>query len=331
MHHSDSADTRPRSRDGLWAYVELARVDHWFKNSFMVLGVVLAMFYQPAILHWRLAPRLLLALLATCLVASANYVLNELLDAPTDALHPQKRHRPAVSGRINRSVAYAQWIALTVAGLSLAARIAPSFAASAAALWAMGIVYNVPPIRTKDFPYLDVLTEAVNNPIRLLLGWFALVDRTVPPVSLLIAYWMAGAFFMATKRYAEFRHIADPKIAAAYRRSFAYYTEDRLLVSVVFYATACALFSGIFIVRYHLELILLTPLAAGLFAQYLKLGLMPDSPAQHPERLYQHRGFAVYLIVCVIVFVGLMFTEIPVLYDWFNVERSANPPLWKIQ
>ena len=85
----------------------------------------------------------------------------------------------------------------------------------------------------------------------------------VPPVSLLIAYWMAGAFFMATKRYAEFRHIADPKIAAAYRRSFAYYTEDRLLVSVVFYATACALFSGIFIVRYHLELILLTPLAAG--------------------------------------------------------------------
>ena len=31
------------------AYVQIARVDHWFKNSFMVLGVVLAVFYQPAV------------------------------------------------------------------------------------------------------------------------------------------------------------------------------------------------------------------------------------------------------------------------------------------
>ncbi len=27
---------------------EIARIDHWFKNSFMVLGVILAVFYQPA-------------------------------------------------------------------------------------------------------------------------------------------------------------------------------------------------------------------------------------------------------------------------------------------
>ena len=331
MSFEESADVRHRTRSGLWPYVELARVDYWFKNIFMVLGVVLAMFYEPTILQWPLVPRLVLALLATCLVASSNYVLNELLDAPTDSLHPQKRHRPAASGRINRSIAYLEWIGLALAGLLLAARIAPAFAVSALALWLMGILYNVPPVRTKEVPYLDVLTEAVNNPIRLLLGWFALVERTVPPASLLIAYWMAGAFFMAVKRYAEFRHLADPTVAAAYRRSFAYYTEDRLLVSIVFYATACALFAGIFIVRYHLELILLTPLAAGLFAQYLKLGLMPDSPAQHPERLYKSRSFVIYVVVCAVAFVGLMFIEIPALYDWFNVDPSANPRLWKIQ
>ncbi|MBA3271567.1 MAG: UbiA family prenyltransferase [Acidobacteria bacterium] len=297
----------------------------------MVLGVVLAIFYRPELLTWAIVPRLALALLATCLVASSNYVLNELLDGPLDARHPEKRFRPVPSRRVNRAIVYAEWIALGAIGLGLAWQINLSFAASAVWLWVMGILYNAPPIRTKEWPYVDVLSEAVNNPIRLLLGWFALVDRTIPPVSLLISYWMIGAFFMAMKRYAELRHIGNPRVAAAYRRSFAYYTEERLLISIVFYATACALFAGIFIVRYHLELILFAPLAAGVFAHYLKLGLLPDSPTQHPERLYRHRGFVLYLVVCFCVFVVLMFTEIPVLYDWFNVDPSTTPPLWRLQ
>src|SRR5262249_28556460 len=152
----------------------------------------------------------------------------------------------------------------------------PYFALAGIWLWTMGVAYNVPPVRTKEWPYVDVLTESINNPIRLLLGWFALVTDRVPPVSLILSYWMVGAFFMATKRFAEYRQIADPKVAAAYRRSFRHYTEDRLLVSMFFYATACALFAGIFIVRYHVELILFVPVAAGLFAYYLKIGLKPN-------------------------------------------------------
>ena len=34
-------------------YIRIARVDHWFKNSFMLLGVVLAFFYQPELLGWH--------------------------------------------------------------------------------------------------------------------------------------------------------------------------------------------------------------------------------------------------------------------------------------
>lgn len=331
MSSSGVGNVTARPRGGVWPYVEIARVDHWFKNSFMVLGVVLAVFYHPNLLTWAMAPRLMLAVLATCLVASSNYVLNELLDGPLDALHPQKRLRPVPAGRVNRAFGFAEWIALGVVGLALASQINVSFAVAASWLWVMGFLYNVPPIRTKEWPYLDVLSEAVNNPIRLLLGWFALLDRTVPPVSLLISYWMIGAFFMAMKRYAELRHIGDAQVAAAYRRSFAYYTEERLLVSILFYATTCALFAGIFIVRYHLELILFAPLAGGVFAHYLKLGLLHDSPTQHPERLYKHRGFVVYLVVCFCVFVALMFIEIPVLYEWFNVDPSTTPPLWRLE
>ena len=39
--------------------------------------------------------------------------------------------------------------------------------------------------------------------------------------------------------------------------------------------------------------------------------------------------FVLYLLVCLTAFVLLMFTEIPILYDWFNVQPSAAEPLWR--
>jgi 4-hydroxybenzoate polyprenyltransferase len=310
--------------------VQIARVDHWFKNAFMLLGVVLAFFYQPELFGWQGVPKLLLALAATCLVASSNYVLNELLDGPRDRMHPKKRLRPVPSGQIRPSLAYAEWLALGSLGMGIAVLVNPAFAFSALALWVLGVSYNVPPVRTKEWPYVDVLSESANNAVRLLLGWFPLIPDRVPPVSLILAYWMVGAFFMATKRYAEYRHIGNASVAAAYRGSFSHYNEERLLVSILFYATTCALFAGIFMVRYHLELILFVPIAAGMFAYYLRLGMLPDSPVQNPEKLYRQKGFFAYMCGCAVLFVVLMFTSIPGLYDIFNVEPTRAEPLWTL-
>jgi decaprenyl-phosphate phosphoribosyltransferase len=325
--HSLHTVNRPWS---LWAYIQIARVDHWFKNAFMLLGVLLAFFYEPALFTWASVPRLSLAMLATCLIASSNYVLNELLDAPYDRFHPVKKHRPVPSGLVQPTFAVLEWLLLGATGLTMAFLLNPYFAASGLALWTMGVMYNVPPVRTKELPYLDVLSESVNNPLRLFLGWFALVGDKLPPLSLTLAYWMVGAFFMATKRFAEYRHIGNPEVAAQYRKSFGYYTEDRLLVSMFFYAIMCALFVGVFIVRYHVELILFVPVAAGFFAYYLKLGLQDDSPVQNPEKLYKARGFLLYMTLSTVLFILLMFINIPVLYDLFNIGTSPLAPLWTL-
>jgi 4-hydroxybenzoate polyprenyltransferase len=313
-----------------WPYVQIARVDHWFKNAFMLLGVVLAFFYDPRLFSWSSVIQLGLAVLATCLIASSNYVINELIDAPHDRLHPVKKSRPVPSGMIQPVYAVLEWLLLGALGIALACLLNPYFAASGIALWSMGVVYNVPPLRTKELPYLDVLSESINNPLRLFLGWFALVPDKVPPLSLTLAYWMVGAFLMAMKRFAEYRHIGNREVAAQYRRSFGYYTENRLLVGILFYATFCALFSGIFIIRYHVELILFVPVAAGFFAYYLHLGLQDNSPVQNPEQLYKQRGFLLYMMLSVTFFVLLMFTRIPLLYDLFHIEISSFTPLWTL-
>jgi decaprenyl-phosphate phosphoribosyltransferase len=323
-----SRRSTPPPSHSISAYMAIARPDHWFKNVFMILGVVLAYFCHPDVFGWAMLWPILWAVATTCIIASSNYVLNEILDAPTDRSHPVKRLRPIPSGCVKLSIAYAEWIVLGILGLSMAALLNQAFLLSASALLIMGLVYNIPPVRSKDLPYLDVLSESVNNPLRLLLGWFAVAAHEFPPLSLLIAYWMIGAFFMATKRFSEYRSLSNPTAAAAYRKSFRYYDEQKLLSSMFFYVTCFALFLGIFIIRYHLELILIVPLVGGFVSYYASIGFKAESAAQNPERLYRERGLMAYLIVCVASFVGLMFVRIPALYELFNVVPNGASPLW---
>lgn len=326
--HANIAATRTAGFD--WkAYVEIARPDHWFKNVFMLIGVVLAMFCQEGFSLSANIGKLVVGFIATCIVASSNYVINEILDAPMDRHHPVKRNRPIPSGRVSLPFAYAEWFLLGVLGLALAATVNLQFLATAAVLLVMGLVYNVPPVRTKQLPYLDVLSESVNNPLRLMLGWFAVTSLAVPPVSLVLSYFLIGAFFMASKRFAEYRSIGNKATAAAYRSSFQFYDENRLLVSMFTYACGSALFLGVFIIRYHLELILLVPLIAVFFGYYLHVALKDNSAAQNPERLYRERGLMIYLAICLAMFLVVMFVEIPWLYELFNVTPSKAPALWR--
>jgi decaprenyl-phosphate phosphoribosyltransferase len=325
---SESVPARAQ-RGGVLPYLAIARPDHWFKNVFMALGVFLAYFYHPEVFGPTTIASIAWAVFITCLAASSNYVLNEILDAPTDRSHPVKRNRPIPSGQVRLSIAYAEWILLGVASLAMAALLNRPFFGSILLLLVMGIVYNVRPIRAKEHPYVDVLCESINNPIRLLLGWFAVTATEFPPLSLLVAYWMIGAFFMATKRLAEYRSIADPAVAGAYRRSFRHYNQENLLISMFFYTTSFALFLGVFIIRYHLELILIFPLVAGFVCYYLHVAFKKDSAAQNPERLYREKGLMLYLGVCVLAFIGLMFVHVPALYSVFNVQASQVSPLWK--
>lgn len=319
-----------KSKTSIGAYLSIARPDHWFKNVFMLGGVVLAVFYTSESLVGFPILKLIVGLLSTCLVASSNYTINEVLDAPMDRMHPVKKNRPVAAGKVFLPLAYLQWFLLAVVAGALALTINRMFFWSTMVLWVMGIAYNVPPIRTKEVPYLDVLSESVNNPLRLLLGWFVVTPVVIPPVSLLVAYWMVGAFFMASKRFAEYRSIGDAKVASAYRSSFRHYNEDRLLVSMFFYATACAMMLGVFIVRYKLELLLSVPLLAGFFSYYLHVTFKHDSPVQNPERLYKQKGLMIYLCLTLAAFFLLMFVEWPVLYSVFNVTPSKLKSLWTI-
>lgn len=303
---------------GIKPYVNIARPDHWFKNIFMLPGLLLALAVG-ASLPENFIWVLLSGVASVCLIASANYTINEWLDAEFDRHHPIKKNRPSVGGNIKPHFVYLQWSVLAAIGLYLSYHIKIEFFVTNLTLLVMGVLYNVNPIRTKDRVYMDVLSEAINNPLRFLLGWYLVVAPLIPPSSVLLSYWMGGAFLMAVKRYAEYRYIDDPARAGLYRKSFIHYTEEKLLLSAFFYALMSAVFLGVFLVKYRIEYLLALPLFTVLFVWYLYIGMQTNSVSQAPEKLYKQKKFVMFVALLGAVAVGLLFVDLPWLHMLLEV------------
>ncbi|MCL2080057.1 MAG: UbiA family prenyltransferase [Oscillospiraceae bacterium] len=306
-------------------YLRIARFDHWIKQLFILPGIAFALALIRGVDIESIFVRFAFGFLSTCLIASANYIINEWLDAEFDKYHPTKKHRPAVSSTLKAQNVYLLYAAFALAGLALAYFASVLVLYLELFLLIMGVVYNVKPIRTKDIPYVDVLSESINNAIRFMIGWFIVTSTYLPPITIILGFWMGGAFLMATKRYAEFRMIGDKSLAALYRKSFSEYSEESLLVSAFFYALCAVFFTGVFMVKYRVELLLSVPALCALFCYYLRISYKKDSAAQKPEKLFRESGLMLFLFLFMLIVAVAMFVDIPGLEKLLETSLISAP------
>lgn len=71
--------------------------------------------------------------------------------------------------------------------------------------------------------------------------------------------------------------------------------------------------------RYHVEMVLATPLVALAMAYYIHLGFKPDSPVQHPERLFRQKKLMVLVGVAFLACAVLLYVRIP------SFRRAISP------
>lgn len=296
-------------------YLALARLDHATKQIFVVPGVVLAYLLRGAVSR-QLGLEIALSLVTAVCIASANYVINEYLDRDFDRHHPTKSQRRAVQCEVHGVVIVVEWIAFLALGLASALLCSVTMFLIACVFALQGCVYNIPPLRTKDKPYLDVLSESINNPLRLMIGWAAVDPTTLPPSSILLSYWLGGAFLMAAKRYSEFREIVAShgrELLVRYRASFAGYSEVSLNTSCFVYGLLSTFFLAVFLIKYRVEYLLLMPAVIALFGRYMVLAMRPNSSAQSPEKLFRERELMSLVGLLAVLFVLATWVNIPAL------------------
>ena len=285
-------------------YIGVFRPSHWFKNIFMLTGSFVAYLFFNASINPETALSALIAFICTCLAASANYGINELIDSEFDMHHPVKKNRPIPSGKVSKKAVLIISVLLAVAAALISYFFLPLGAFLAIlSLMIMGFFYNVRPFRTKEVPYLDVISESINNPIRFIIGWYAIQMTFFPPLSFIISFWAFGAFLMACKRLAEYRFIGDSEKAAKYRKSFKYYNEERLIVSIIGYVSTVSFSLAIICIKYSISVILAVPIFVISFIWYFRLTLKKDSPAKEPEKLLKHKEFYIFTILTIVVLV----------------------------
>ncbi|HLY65800.1 MAG TPA: UbiA family prenyltransferase, partial [Chloroflexota bacterium] len=92
-----------------------ARPKQWTKNVILFGPLVFAYkLFSP-----QLLAQALIGFAAFCLVSSATYVLNDVLDVESDRLHPTKSLRPLAAARISLPQAIAWAALLAAAGMGL--------------------------------------------------------------------------------------------------------------------------------------------------------------------------------------------------------------------
>jgi decaprenyl-phosphate phosphoribosyltransferase len=88
---------------GLRTWIRAIRPEQWLKNGFVLSPLV----FSGKALMWNAQWRALVAFAAFCAVASAVYLMNDVIDRSADRLHPRKATRPIAAGLISARSALA--------------------------------------------------------------------------------------------------------------------------------------------------------------------------------------------------------------------------------
>jgi 4-hydroxybenzoate polyprenyltransferase len=188
-----------------WNLLVLLRPKHWVKNCFVFAPLLFSG-------HFRNLDDIHAAALGFavfCMVASAIYTFNDVVDKERDALSETHRHRPVASGKVAPGLAVACGVVLLAMALSMAWRAKPALLFFASLYLANNLLYT---LYIKDKVIADVISIAAGFVIRVLAGAAAVAVEASQ--WLLVCTFSVSLLLGFGKRRAELFHGAGIKIVS---------------------------------------------------------------------------------------------------------------------
>jgi decaprenyl-phosphate phosphoribosyltransferase len=181
------------------ALIAACRPRQWTKNLLVYASALFSFQLNPSI--WWASTE---ALLAFCLISSAVYLLNDVIDRDADRAHPSKCRRPIASGALPVPIALSAAALITALSLAMAAFVSPGLAAVIAGYAVIQTAYC---LGLKRQPLLDLFCIASGFLLRALAGLVATGLGASPWFLLTIG--LLALFLAVEKRKAELRISLD--------------------------------------------------------------------------------------------------------------------------
>jgi 4-hydroxybenzoate polyprenyltransferase len=199
----------------MWkALLKTMRPRQWTKNAFLFAALV----FDGKLFHLTAFLRTLAGFGLFCLISSAVYIFNDLLDVESDRQHPVKKNRPIASGKLPVSIAMAAGIVLVLLTLVAAYLLAWQFALTLLVYFAMMLAYSK---WLKRILILDVLILAAGFVLRVHAGTTLIVVERFSPW-LYVLMTLLALYLGFGKRRAELTLLAQA--ASGHRQVFDGYT-----------------------------------------------------------------------------------------------------------
>ena len=191
---ADAAEPVVPRRSPLRAAIKTGRPKEWIKNVFVFAGLLFSGKFNQS--HEVLEA--FITFVAFCLISSAGYFVNDLIDVELDRKHPKKRFRPLAARELSEATAKAIAPALAVVAICIAFTVN----------WQVGLMvvgYGVAQVAyslgLKQIVIVDVMTLAGLFILRVAAGAVA-VDAHASEW-LLLCTGMFALFLGVTKRRQE--------------------------------------------------------------------------------------------------------------------------------
>jgi decaprenyl-phosphate phosphoribosyltransferase len=179
------------------------RLHHWPKGAVVLVGLLpTAGFLRPPLVASALAAAALFQA-----AAAAGYLVNDLLDARRDRLHPRKRSRPIAAGRISPLAAGVAAVTIAAGAVGGAWALSPPLALVLAGYLALTLVYS---LLLKHVVVLDVLMIAGVFVLRAVAG-VVVIDAWVSPWFLASVGCLALLLALG-KRLSEARLLSETQL-----------------------------------------------------------------------------------------------------------------------
>jgi 4-hydroxybenzoate polyprenyltransferase/phosphoserine phosphatase len=153
----------PKPRAGIKTWLRALRVHQWIKNVLLFVPLLTAF----SLFDISKIATMGLAFLAFSLVASATYIVNDLLDLDNDRAHPRKRSRPFASAEIGLLTGVAASVAMLIAGLAIAAFVSAPLLLTLLCYLVLTSAYTW---LLKRYVLIDVVMLSVLYTLRILAG-----------------------------------------------------------------------------------------------------------------------------------------------------------------